>query len=451
MNWWLRVIAMTSFFTLVASFAGATPQGRLSLSQASFVSPDYKLTEKKEYQFISGGIDTLPGIKSEAEIENYLQAQVRGMMAPGAGVMDYLDVTQLFWKQNQFSMGRKKVRWSLLDDTFNLGIYQPNFKWNAIQPESQGLTGFFLTLENHTSEIPWGVTAFASPLYIPNQGAGYEIKDGKFERSNPYFSQPPTTAEVNGQQAQFLYIVEKPEISEVVNQQSFAGLAYVGDRRKDYFVQASFAQKPMNELALGFQGTLIPGQKIETIILPKVGTHTVVSGEAQYAFSNVTLGISALQETPESPKFESTWTYVHYTQSSLINPFVQARLMGAEATFAVLSVQGGETSFEGPLSNEAGRVLIPLYPFRNATQAQLKYQYRIKRFENIGLSTKYLRGAEGEFDMFSATVAYQWQERWAAQLVSQMVAVQPTSAQNKTVFHSYQDNDLVAIGVSYVF
>jgi hypothetical protein len=440
-----------AYFTLVASLAGANSQGRLSLSQASFVSPDYKLTERKEFQFISAGIDTLSGIKSEMEIENHLQAQIRGMMAPGAAVLDYLDVTQLFWKQNQLSLGRKKVRWSLLDETFNLGIFQPQFKWNALQPEAQGLTGFFLSLENITSEIPWGFTAFASPIYIPNQGAGYEIKDGKFERSNPYFSQPPTTAEVNGQQAQFLYIVEKPEISEVINQQSFAGLVYLGDHRKGYFIQGSIAQKPMNELSLGFQGTLIPGQKIETVILPKVGTHTVVSGEAQYAFSNISLGVSAVQETPESPEFETKWTSVQFTQANLISPFVQARFFGAEATLAVLSVEGGTTSFRGPLSNEADRVLIPLYPFRNATQAQLKYQYRLKRFENIGLSTKYLRGAEGEFDLFSATVAYQWQERWAAQLVSQMVAVQPTSSQNKTVYHSYQDNDLVAIGVSYVF
>ncbi len=450
MNWW-RTASIGAFLTLVASISGANPQGRLSLSQASFVSPDYQLTEKKDFQLVSAGIDTLSGVKDESEIESHLQAQIRGMMAPGAPVLNYFDVSQLYWKQNRISLGRKKLRWSFLDDSFGLGIYQPMFKWNPILPESQGLTGMFVSFGDESAQIPWGATLFASGLYIPNQGAGYEIKDGKFERTNPYFSQPPTNAEINGQPAQFQYIVQKPEMSDVIYQQSFAGMASVGDRRKDFFVQGALAKKPMNDLSLGFQGTLIPGQKIETKILPKVGTHNVVSGEAQYAFSNITMGISGLQETPEAPEFESQWTFVEYSQSTLVSPYFQFRFFGAEATLAVLSVQGGETTFRGPLATEAERVLIPLYPFRNAGMAQLKYQYRIKRFENIGISTKYLRGSEGEFDLFTATVAYQWQERWAAQMSSQMVAVQPTAFQNKTIFHSYQDNDLVAFGVSYVF
>lgn len=440
-----------AFLTLVVGTAWAGPQGRISLSQASFVSPDYQLTDKKDFQFISAGLDTMSGLQSENEIDSTLHGQVRGMMAPGAQVLNYIDISQLFWKQQIFSVGRKKVRWSQIDETFGLGLYQPLFKWNVLQPESQGLSGLFMHIEDTRSGVPWGLTLFGSPLYIPNQGAGYEIKDGKFENTNPYFSAPPQTAEVNGQSAQFQYILQKPEMNEVIYQQSFAGQVYAGDRKRGVFAQGAFAQKPMNELTLGFQGVLIPNKKIETQIAPKVVHHNIISGEARYSLSNVSFGVAGATETPQNPKFESAWTYPKYSQAALISPFLDVKLFGVEFNFATLSVTGGETSFVGPQSDEAASVLIPHFPFRNAASIQAKYQYRLKRHENLGFSTRYLRGEKGEFDLLTGTVAYQWQERWAAQLVSQMVAVQPVSAENKTIYHSYADNDLVAIGVSYVF
>ncbi len=449
-KWQLALLG--AFITVISnSSAWGGAQGRISLSQASFVSPDYALTEKKDYQLISAGLDTLSGARSESEIEDQLQAQIRGMMAPGAQVLNYLDISQLYWKQQQLSVGRKKIQWSQLDETFGLGVYQPMFKWNALQPEEQGLTGIFLNVENHTGDMPWGITLFGSPLYIPNQGAGYETKDGQFEKTNPYFNRPPQTAVINGQNAQFQYTVQKPEVSEVIYQQSFAGRAYVGDVRKGAFAQGAFAQKPMNELALGFHGVLVPGQKIDTQILPKVAEHNVVSGEVRYSLSNVSLGVAALRETPHSPKYESQWTYTKYSPSTLVSPFIDVKFYGVEMNLAVLSVEGGETEISGPQATEAETVFIPLYPFRNAAQAQLRYQYRIKRNENVALSTRYLRGASGEFDLWNTTLAYQWQERWAAQLISQMVAAEPVANDKKTIYHSYPDNDLVAVGVSYVF
>ncbi|MGZ5279892.1 MAG: hypothetical protein ACXWC9_08120 [Pseudobdellovibrionaceae bacterium] len=448
---WSRIALSGALLTFAVGIAWAGPQGRISLSQASFVSPDYSLTERKDFQLISAGIDTFRGNPVESEIENNLQAQIRGMMAPGAQVLNYLDISQLFWKQQIFSVGRKKIKWSQIDETFGLGVYQPLFKWNSLQSESQGLTGLFMHVEETRGTVPWGLTLFGSPLYIPNQGAGYEIKDGKFENTNPYFNAPPQNAIVNGQKAQFQYVLQKPEMSEVIYQQSFAGQVFLGDRKRGFHAQGAFAQKPMNELTLGFKGVLIPDQKIETPILPQVMSHNLMSAEARYSFSHVSVGIAGISETPQDPKFDSQWTYAKYSPASLVSPFVDIYFRGAELNFALLSVQGGETSFAGPQAKEAETVLIPHFPFRNAAVAQVKYQYRVKRNENIGFSTRYLRGEKGEFDLWTGTVAYQWQERWAAQLTSQMVAIQPVSFDDKTLYHSYAENDLVAVGVSYVF
>lgn len=436
---------------IIAAVAKAGPLGRISLSQAGFVSSDYKQTETKNFFLISAGLDTLSKVRSEVEIENSMQAQIRGMMVPGVSVLNYLDISQLYWKQELFSVGRKKVDWSRLDENFKLGVYQPTFKWNALQTDSQGLTGIFIHLEPEATMIPWGITLFGSPIYIPNQGPGYEIKDGKFEKNNPYFSTPPSQAEINGQRTEFLYTIEKPELNEIISHESYAGRAFLGKENDGFHLQAAYAQKPNNELDLGFQGVLIPGKKIDTKILPKVMYHTVLSGEAHYSWTYLTVGVEVLRDTPQNADFDSPWTYAYFSESELYSSFVSVNWKEFELMLASLAVRGGDATFIGPRSGEAENVLVPKYPYRDATQAKAKYQYRLKRNQNIALSTSYLRGAEGEFDLWNSTVAYQFQDRWAAQLTSQLVAVKPVDSSQKTVYHAYPDNDLVAIGVSYVF
>ncbi|MEZ0392065.1 MAG: hypothetical protein ACAH59_07625 [Pseudobdellovibrionaceae bacterium] len=440
------------FIAFGAQVAFGETEGRVSLSQASFLSPDFELTGKKDYQLIGAGLDTLRDVRGEQEIENSLQAHVRGMVAPGTSVLNYLNVSQLYWKQNLLSVGRKKIVWNRLDENYLLGSYQPLFKWNPLLTETQGLTGIFIHLETSETALPWGVTLMGSPLFIPNQGAGYELKDGTFQESNPYFKAPPRQALANEQEFDINYTLQKPEAQDVVLQQSFAGRVFVGEMGKGPFWQVAYARKPMNELNLGFIGYApsTAGQ-INVDILPAVSNHTLVSSDLQYASKFLTVGVSGLHEDSEEPNYKSEWTYSTFTSSMLVSPYVEGRFKGAELHVSVLSVEGGDSRIKGPQSSESENFIPQRYPFRNAGLASLKYQYRIKRFENIGLATRYLRGSEGEFDLWTNQISYQWREKWAANLISQLVAVENNSNGRKTAFDSYLNNDLVAIGISYVF
>lgn len=434
-----------------ANSSWGAPQGRVSLSQASFISPDYHQTIKKDYQFVGAGFDTLSDVRHESEIEDTLQAQIRGVVAPGTSVMNYLNVSQLFWKQDLLSVGRKKINWSELDEDFGLGVYQPLFKWNPLQWESQGLTGVFLHLEPE-SQIPWGVTFFGSPFFIPNQGAGFEVQDGTFKESNPYFKAPPTMASVNDKEFNINYNVQKPDTQDVVFRQSFAGRVFLGDSEKGGFGQISYANKPMNELNLAFQGYAPPeDQKVNVDILPAVSNHNVASLDLHYSGSNFRTGISALHEDPKEPTYTTEWTYASFSSSTLVSPFVEFRARGLEVHLATLSVDGGESTGHGPESNQANKFIPQRYPFRNAGLLGAKYQFRMKRFENLGISTRYLRGESGEFDVWLTQASYQWRQGWAVSFTGQLVAVEPNDKGQKTAYNSYVDNDLFAVGVSYVF
>lgn len=436
--------------------AWADPQGRLNMTQAGFVSPDYKLTDRKDFQFVGAGLDTLSGYRNEHDIDDSLQAQIHGLVSPGVSVLSYLNVTQIYWKQHMLTVGRKKLNWSTLDDDFLLGMYQPLFRWNALQPEQQGLTGFFLNLDSEeTSLFPWGITLFGSTLFVPDQGPGYEIKDGQFTRSNPYFQSPPKKALINGQMDQVRYTVQKPDTQDVIFNRSFASRVYFGEEDRGLYFQGSYANKPSNQLALGFQGAVVPDNAVDVTILPAIYFHTLYGADSKYTYrytsGAVVVGVSAMQEKVQAPNYTSEWTYVTYSDATLVSPFAELSYSGFKARFSHLSVEGSESSATGTLAKQSSSVLPARLPFRGASQARLEWLKPLKKHQALHFSTRYLTGDQSEFELLSFRGAYQWEERWSGYVISQMINVQNNPEGRATTFFPYVNNDGVAAGVQYVF
>lgn len=449
----LLLVILAQIFDLPLAIANT--QGRVSITEAGFISPDYTQTSRKDFQFIGAGLDTLSRSFKEDEIDNAIQAQVRGMVAPGVSVLSYLNVSQLFLKQNALTVGRKKVAWSLLDEDFLLGIYQPLFKWNPLQLETQGLTGVFLMVGNEDKEsIPWGLTLFGSGLFIPDQGAGYEIKDGQFESSNPYFQSVPQRANLLGETVDLNYEIQKPDTQDIVLNRSFAGRAHVGNERRGFYAQVSFANKPVNQLSLAFDTHLsidpnVDAGKVQ--ILPAIYYHQVSSGDVKWMGRYFGVGISGVHETPQAPKYDEQWTYAVYKESALVSPFVQLRGYGFDVKLSYISVNGGESEVRGKLADQADDILPQRYPFRNAGQASVGYRYRLKKDAGVGVSTRYLLGEKSEFALWTSQLYYQWEERWAMNLQGQLVAVEDSIEGRKTAYWPFVNNDSVSVGVQYVF
>lgn len=443
-------------FSQFSALAGAMPPGQISLTQTGFVSEDYAKTERKDFQFVGVGLDTLQHVEKESEIQDSFQIQMQGMVAPGASVLSYLNVSQLYWKQGALTLGRKKVSWSLLDEDFVLGLYQPLLKWNSLNPETQGLTGVFLNLASTESSNPWGITFFGSGLFIPDQGAGYDIKNGQFEKINPYFRSVPTQARMEGQTADINYQIQNPDTRSIVFNQSFVGRAYLGDEKKGFFAQAALAHKPSNQLALGIDGVLqinsaVTDNAIETKIFPKISYHNLSSADFKYSFKNIGAGISGVHESPEKPDFDKNWTYADYNPSNLISPFLEFRAVGFKLHLAYLSVSGGEFRAVGDKAQRIEIFLPERYPFRNAEQASLSYRFALKKFQALTLTTRYLQGEKSEFALWTTSANYQMEEHWAFSFQSQMVAVQDNLEGRQTALWSFANNDSVSLGVNYVF
>ena len=91
-------------------------------------------------------------LKSVNSENDFLKVNLAGAYAVGYPLMSYLNFKEFFinakldstsGQASQIIFGRRLHLWSEAEEEWNLGIFQPQFRWNPIRPSQQGLTGLF--------------------------------------------------------------------------------------------------------------------------------------------------------------------------------------------------------------------------------------------------------------------------------------------------------------------
>ncbi|HWU44812.1 MAG TPA: hypothetical protein VN132_15275, partial [Bdellovibrio sp.] len=222
----------------------------MKLFSDSFISPEFEATQKNNYQFVGAQL------KTESFSEDSLRMDISGAVAMGAPLMNYLNITEFYYQNKQsnsesFFIGRKKMLWSELDSRWDLGVWQPVFKWNPLAPEEQGLSGIFWQVDKPL----FSFVLFASPLYFPNQGPSFEVENGDFTRGNPWFHQPPQSVRIWNEATAMQYRFDQPNETQVVLQNSYGTKISFGEAQ-NFRTQLSYLYAPDNVLALGYKGSL---------------------------------------------------------------------------------------------------------------------------------------------------------------------------------------------------
>src|SRR5690606_38912628 len=91
-------------------------------------------------------------------------------------------------KSSNIWIGRHRHNWSSADEFWSIGTWQPRFRWNYLEPEQNGFTGFFYSnnLSDQTS-----LHLFTSALFVPDLAANYREEDGRILSKSPWFKTPP--------------------------------------------------------------------------------------------------------------------------------------------------------------------------------------------------------------------------------------------------------------------
>jgi hypothetical protein len=218
----------------------------------------------------------------------------------GDTATSYVKAPQMYYRwgnrdQAHVTIGRALYDWSFSDEFWELGITQPLFTWNEARPETQGLTGLFVTLP----VVPaiFEMTLFGSGLFIPSQGATYDLDDGSLRSSNPWFNEPVEILNLAGEEAQLTYDVDVPKTQDVISQTSYGVLLGTPQYKRGFLLSGYYLNKPRNELVLPFQGFLnLSNFNGDITVLPQVARHQTAGLDVGWNFENSKTVISWIYE-----------------------------------------------------------------------------------------------------------------------------------------------------------
>lgn len=363
--------------------------GSIETKGVSFISQDYENTQASHFGFAGASL------QSKNFKDDILRADLAGMYAVGTPVLSYLNVKELYITFNlnetsRLSFGRKMHLWSDVDERWSLGFFQPQFRWNPIIPETQGLTGLFW----EKSIDQFRLLVFGSMVFIPDQGAGYELKDGQFQSSSPWFTPPPQNIIFQNQLLPIDYQVQTPPVSDVIFQPSYAvQLQYAPDR--GFFASLSGQYKPSHQLALGYKGVLVT-DRVRVDIQPKTYYENLVGLDFGYKQNWGTVRLSSLYVRPQKISFDDPaivgLNYPVLKEATSYGPSLQINVSEQFGfDISALWTVGGEVSEQGPDTSAQRAALTTKYLYRNAYQISLHYADAFWRSLRLNSSLQWLQ------------------------------------------------------------
>ncbi len=288
---------------------------------------------------------------------------------------DFLESEVKSEPRARLSVGRRLETWSVLDRNWDLGLWEPLNRFDALRPIDQGLTGAFI--EGGTGRVK--VVVFASPVFIPEQNGSFTVQNGKFHTSSPWFVEPTDRLILFNETTKVEYDVRTPSTGSVIAHPSVGALLRYGNFQSGLHAQTSYAIKPRNQLATPFEGTfnLTDTRSFAFVqIEPKVVYHQLAGAELGFGGSSddgersFSLGMSALADVPINDEPGANLTYQTLDPLILLSPrmaggFGLGKITDVELGVSYLNSSGGGSTMHGPLANDKS-VFGPRVPFREA-------------------------------------------------------------------------------------
>lgn len=419
----------------------------MRLLSDSFISPDFEATQKTSYQFVGAQLRTDPFA------DEVLKMDVSGGVALGAPLLNYLNIAELY-TQSRFGddstlyIGRKRINWNEMDARWDLGVWEPLFKWNPLSPERQGLSGLFWQVDRPY----YTMTLFGSPLYIPDQGPSFEIENGSFVKGNPWFRRPPDSIRIWQEATGIDYHFKKPDETQIVLQNSFGMKISVGDPQS-LRAQLSYAYKPANQLAIGYEGNLDVGQLKGAVDLqPQVFYHSLVGADVSYRIRNFRMGMSGTLDRPSKDEiFEEKWTHPVFTDATLLSPYMEWSNSRWGVSVQHLEILGGDVTEQGELANPNRAALMTRYPYRQAQQIALMTNHAFRKDRRLIAKLSLTHSEKNDFDLIRFSARFRLSGLWSLMGEMQMVKAGPLTVENQNEIAQFVNNDRLMAGVAYVF
>ncbi len=343
----------------------------------------------------------------------------------------------------QLHLGRKRSDWSKLDRQWQLGIWEPRYRWDILNPERVGLTGLFLTYEAPGFELE----ILGSPGVIPERGSPMELRGDQWLSASPFARTPPPRINVLGADTRVSYNLRMPSYSDLLLKPGLSMRARLG-RKQGFFSSVGYAYKPMNQALLAYDGLLNLGSgQVQVDLHPRTSYHHAISGDLGYETSEAALTLSSLVDFPVGESLSPELTYQRLAPSqafALTGELKRQRLVGS-----VIAQFGGNAPDGGKDADGSSSAFEYRYPYQVAAAVTKRDQLT----NALSTSSRVLYDFTHPGVILSAELAFRFERHWLATLGGDLlVSGSPLSGPGSNDLISlYRGNDRIQAGVSYVF
>lgn len=355
------------------------------------------------------------------------------------------------------TFGRKKDRWSLLDSYWELGTWQPLYRWDYLRPEEQGLIGAFLELPIQEARI----LLFATPLYVPETGPNYKIRNNKLTSDNPWFFEPTeqilVISKTNATDVR--YDPHIPPIEEIVLNAAIGGSLELGARTAGSWLRTSYIYKPRNQLALPFEGALqLSGSSspyIDVDIYPKVLYHNLFATDVGYKDETFSVWLSSLYDLPVENEMGSNFTYQRLEPTFFLSPGIEISQVsdggfGYGFMLSYLTMSGEESSEVGQYASPDNPVFTAPYFFKNALRGAARVSFPMLNKLRSSAGVTFTQSFEDDASWVKLTSEWKLTDRVQANLEGDFIgSLAPRG--NSNFLSRYRGNDRVLASGSYIF
>ncbi len=360
-------------------------------------------------------------------------------------------------KYASVTVGRKIENLSFADSFYNLGLVQPYMSNDTINFKQQGL----VSLAGHAYNGSFGVNAGFNPVFLPNQGPQATAKDGQIVSSNRWAQTAPEKFRFGDQNQEIIYAISDYNLTDILAHTGFYVNAYLGTSQDRPVLNATYANKPVNELALSRETFAdISTFKGNVILTPVVLNHQVYSLDLNMDSGLLKTTLSFLADEPQNVKAADSQTmqtlsplsmasfYAGYNLSSLVNRNLEvyaayAQISGGE--IKDINSDGASSSFS--FSSSRSRFKNPV---RVGMKSDMFYAYgrAIKADANFTYDQEY------HGSLLSAQIQYSPNDQLRLSVGADLIGVE-TESTSATAQTNYLDqnkaNDRITAGVAYAF
>lgn len=405
-------------------------------------SPDYNATAARSFGFFGFTFRQL----GSANYGMDLSVEV----APHALELSHLNPSQMYYTTNNLSIGRKILTWSLVDEEFHLGLFQPQLRWNPLLPRTQGLTGVFYEMPVVSRDLHF--TFFASAVSIPDQGPGFVFREGEFRRENPWFQYQPTTVRVTGSDKvrALSYDVQVPPYDQLLVNPSVGVTATMGSNETSFQARISGAYKASHQINFGTDGTAEP-DRAHLVVAPAINDHALVGADLVFRRGDWQWDLSGLLENTFAPKRQRKgFTYVTYSPMQVASTGLTWQGEGGKtrARVAGLLRRGGLPRALDEAAYDVSALVPNRITYQNALSVSLSTKRNLGLPRPLGVSTTWLQGIGSTFASWLIGADYKLTSSWSLQ---GSVLLVRADASSPSLYRSLEDNDFVQLGLSYEF